>query len=315
MATQHPTAPTVSVVMPVYNPDPAFLRAALESVQAQTEHGWEIIVVDDGSAQPQDWIAQTFAWPNLRLLRQQNGGPGSARNAGIAAAQGRYIALLDADDVWHADKLQLQTQVLQDHPHVGLVYSGVIKIDGDDRVLGQSRHPLASGSALLPLFWRNVIPTSTVMVRKSCLDEVGVFDEDRSLIAVEDYDLWLRVVARFEIWALPLPTTKYRLHAQGISRNVGRSYLGEIKVIEKAIERFGATVPQLRLAHKKRVAQAYFDWAEELFSLHRFSEARAPLQAGLKHAPTTVRAWLRYAASFLNAKTIERLRKAKGWRP
>lgn len=315
MASKHPAAPTVSVVMPVYNPDPAFLRAALQSVKAQTESSWEVIVVDDGSAQPQDWIAQTFAWPNLRVLRKENGGPGSARNAGIAAAHGRYIAFLDADDVWHADKLQIQTQILKEHAQVGLVYSGVIKIDGDDRVLGQSRHPLVSGSALLPLFWRNVIPTSTVVVRKSCLDEVGVFDEDRNLIAVEDYDLWLRVAARYEIQALPSPTTKYRLHAQGISRNVGRSYLGEIKVIEMAIERFGATAPQLRVGYKKRVAQAYFDWAEELFALHRFGEARMPLQAGLKRAPANLKAWLRYAASFLDETTIQRLRKAKGWRP
>lgn len=311
--TAAPQGPSVTVVMPVYNPDVNFLRQALESVRIQRGVAFEVIVVDDGSAAPQDWIPEEFSDMNLRVLRQSNGGPGRARNAGITCARGPYVALLDADDVWLPGKLARQAQLLDDNPGVGLVYSPVEKIDGDGRTLGASRHEPLSGHVLEGLFWRNFVPTSTVMVRKSALDQVGGFDEDRALVAVEDYDLWLRVAARFAVMAIREPTTRYRMHAQGISRDVGRSYRGEALVVERAVARFGTEHPALVAGRSRRLAQVHVDWAEELVSLRRTQEARAPLTRALKFSPLCRKAWALYVASFLSAGTLDRIRQVRSW--
>src|SRR5688500_924354 len=108
--------PLVSVIIPVYN-GARFLRAALESVFAQTYRPIEVIVVDDGSADDSGVIAQSF--PEVRYIRQENQGVAAARNNAIEAARGEFFAFLDQDDLWTPEKLRLQIEHLLDHPEVG----------------------------------------------------------------------------------------------------------------------------------------------------------------------------------------------------
>jgi glycosyltransferase involved in cell wall biosynthesis len=108
--------PLVSVIIPVYN-GARFLRAALESVLAQTYRNFEVIVVDDGSVDDSGVIAQSF--PEVRYIHQTNQGVAAARNHAIEVARGEYFAFLDQDDLWTADKLKLQIAYLLSHPEVG----------------------------------------------------------------------------------------------------------------------------------------------------------------------------------------------------
>lgn len=304
-------APEVSVVIPAYDPNPRFLTEALASLVAQTETRWEAVVVDDGSKSPFDETLRPFADQPVRLMKQANGGPARARNAGIRATQAPFVAFLDADDVWEPTKLAQQLRVMAERPAVGLVYGPVLKIDETGDVVGRSRFPGVSGQAFHRLFWRNVIPTSSVLVRRACLQEVGSFDEDPALFAVEDYDLWLRVAARYEIHALETPEVRYRTHASGISRNVGRSYSGEKRVLELARQRFCSQHPAIEAEWTDRLAQVYLDWAEELIHLGRTSEARGPLLACVKLKPAHRKAWMYLMASALGANTLARLKQLR----
>jgi glycosyltransferase involved in cell wall biosynthesis len=168
---------SVTAVIPAYN-SAAYIGNALRSVLGQTSPPREIIVVDDGSA---DGTAEVAACYPICVIRQKNGGPGAARNAGIRAASGEWIALLDADDCWNPDKLERQIPALND-PRLGVLSS-------------TARYP--PGPMSFEELWaRNRVATSTVLLRKAAIEDAGYFDEDRALISVEDYNLWLRISAK-----------------------------------------------------------------------------------------------------------------------
>jgi len=123
---------TVSVVIPCYNAAP-FLRETLESVLAQTHPPLEVVVVDDGSTDDSSRIAESFG-PPVRVIRQQNQGESVARNRGIAAARGEWVALLDADDVWEPRKLEMQITALSDAHNVVCCYTDSYNFNEHERL-------------------------------------------------------------------------------------------------------------------------------------------------------------------------------------
>ncbi len=179
-----PNAASISVVIPAYNAAP-YVARAIESVLAQTVRPTEVIVVDDASSDATAQVVERYGPPVRLLRRAANGGPAAARNTGIAAAQGEWIALLDADDAWLPRKLERQGPWLDD-PTVGLVHALWTIVDG------QVPPPVVTFSHL----WEhNRIVASSVVVRRIALETVGGFDESPSLIALEDYNLWLRLAS------------------------------------------------------------------------------------------------------------------------
>ena len=169
--------PLVSVVTPVYNGE-AFLRETLDSIFAQDYEPFEVIVVDDGSSDGSGAIARSY--PTVRYIRQENQGPAAARNAGIAAARGEFLAFVDADDVILPNKLAVQVGYLLEHPETSVTLGGQDWIDPPPR---QGRG-LAWGDA------NGVQPTSIVL-RKSTMVEVGCFDPATS--PTDDFDVLIRL--------------------------------------------------------------------------------------------------------------------------
>lgn len=165
--------PLVSVIIPAYNAE-AFLNKAIESALAQTHHPLEIIVVDDGSADSTIEVATTFP---VTLVRQSNGGPAGARNAGVLASSGEWLAFLDHDDTWHADKTAVQ-----------LTY-----VDERTSAVFSPKDPAKPTFTFDELFWRNLggNPSST-LIRRDTLISLGMFDADRALMGLDDYNLWLK---------------------------------------------------------------------------------------------------------------------------
>lgn len=282
---------SVSVVIPTYNPSEA-LREAIDSALAQTQPPREVIVVDDGSTVDTSWVPAAYG-SRIRFLRKANGGPASARNAGCRLAVGDLIAFLDADDAWEPKKLAVQTAVFARHQDVGLVYGPVTRVDRDGRpALEAGASPYRpSGRIAEALFLKNVVPTSTVMIRRRCLDETGGFDEDPRLISVEDYDLWLRMAERYEAVCVEQPLVRYRLHPAGISRNTNRSYSGERLVVEKAVARRAAHAPVRRAVLRRRLAQLHLEWGQEHFQANAFGEARQQFIRALRYVPWHPTAW------------------------
>lgn len=215
----------VSIIIPTYNSAP-YIQEAVTSVLQQTYQSIEIIIVDDGSTDgTKQVLADYIKNGGITYIPKENGGPASARNVGIRSARGEFISFLDADDIWGADKLKRQIPLFQDL-NVGLVYSDMTFLGAKTKNATHSEGTKGffRGNVLRQLIMNNFIPTSSVVVRRSVFEKIGLFDEDRRLIAVEDYDLWLKIAHEFNIDFVDEPLVNYRLHENQISKNANATY-------------------------------------------------------------------------------------------
>lgn len=224
-------AVSVSVVIPAHNAR-ATIGPALRSVQEQTYAPVETILVDDGSEDGTGpWVGQHFPW--VRVLRTQGAGPAGARNAGIEAAAGEWIALLDADDVWHPEKLALQVEALLGDP----LSTKVVAIAGDwVRSVEQGWQTVARPVPVELVRYRDLLilnrfQTSTVLMRRAAWEEVGGFDPE--VDGAEDWDLWLRLARTGRILKLAAPVVMYRDLPTGYSKDVWRVYRTMWRMLEK----------------------------------------------------------------------------------
>jgi glycosyltransferase involved in cell wall biosynthesis len=190
-----------SVIIPTFN-RAAFLREAIDSVLAQTEKDFELIVVDDGSTDHTRELVAKYG-DRLRYFSQPNAGASAARNCGIRHAAGKFITFLDSDDLWLPKKLARQMQWMAAHPNLLLCYTDEIWIRRGVRVNQKLIHAKAGGWIYPLCLPRCIISPSSVLMRRELFDAVGWFDEQ--LPVCEDYDLWLRVASRFEVGFIPEP--------------------------------------------------------------------------------------------------------------
>jgi glycosyltransferase involved in cell wall biosynthesis len=209
--------PIVTVVIPAFNAEP-HIAEALASIRAQTVRDIEVIVVDDGSSDATVRTAAGFASDlDLTVLTQANAGPAAARNAGVRRARGRYCAFLDADDLMLPDRLAAQADLLDRDRDMGLVYTDVMTFD-DRGIIHRTRRTYSdprAGMVLDHLLLDNFITTSTVMSPTERLIEVGLFGEARRVS--EDFELWLRMAARWKVGFVDRPLVQYRRRPGSLS--------------------------------------------------------------------------------------------------
>jgi glycosyltransferase involved in cell wall biosynthesis len=216
----------VTVIIPTYN-RAQFIADAIRSVQAQTVTDVEIIVADDGSTDNTAEIVSGFGPSVTYLCLQHRGQPAASRNSGLRYARGEFVAFLDSDDLYFPHKLALQMAAFDAHPGVGLVYSDACFFHHDPaRPIGHRLDglPKPTGNVFPTLLTCNFLSTTTVLIRRSCLDVVGEFDENPEFIAVEDYDFWLRIAAKFPIVFAPGAVGAIRHHNQNISLRVAMNW-------------------------------------------------------------------------------------------
>jgi glycosyltransferase involved in cell wall biosynthesis len=206
----------ISVIIPTWN-RAARLANALQSVFAQTLPAAEVIVVDDGSTDDTRRLVRS-RFPDARYIYQSNRGVSRARNTGIQAASGDWIALLDSDDHWFPDKLALQCERLHARPGYRICHSDEIWIRNGRRVNPGKKHAKYGGHIFRQCLPLCAISPSAVMIQRDLFDEVGLFDE--RLPACEDYDLWLRICARHPVLYIDTPLiTKEGGHSDQLSRH------------------------------------------------------------------------------------------------
>jgi glycosyltransferase involved in cell wall biosynthesis len=196
-----PSFPMTSVIIPTFE-RAAFLAEAIDSVLAQTEKDFEFIVVDDGSTDHTREAVASYE-NRIRYFFQPNAGAAAARNLGIRQAAGKFITFLDSDDLWLPKKLARQIAWMAAHPENLLCYTDEIWIRRGVRVNQKKLHAKTGGWIYPLCLPRCVISPSSVLMRRELFDAVGAFDEQ--LPVCEDYDLWLRVAARFEVGFIPEP--------------------------------------------------------------------------------------------------------------
>ena len=210
--------PLVSVIIPTYNRAWA-LAEAIDSVLVQDYNNFELIIVDDGSTDNTPNLLNEFAG-KLKLIRQENAGVSAARNRGIAAARGDFIAFLDSDDTWLPQKLSGQMDFMIRCPEALICQTQEIWIRNNTRVNPRACHKKLSGMIFEPSLALCLVSPSAVMIKKNLFDKVGYFDE--RLSACEDYDLWLRVSCRFPVYLVDEPLViKRGGHADQLSRAPG----------------------------------------------------------------------------------------------
>jgi len=229
----------VSVIVPAYNAA-KFISRTLTSVLAQTHKDLEVIVVDDGSVDESASIVEEIGRSDarVRLHRQANSGVSAARNAALALARGTYIAPVDADDLWHATKLEKQLAVFAKSPStVGLVYCYSATIDENDDVIFPRRvYPTSSGHVYAQLIMANVVGNaSTPLIRRSVLSEAGGYDS--FLDGCEDLDLYLAVAERYEFGIVPEFLVGYRRSRDSISMNIPKMTRAISRLAQKINQR------------------------------------------------------------------------------
>lgn len=294
--------PLISVIVPAYN-CAAYLGSALDSIFAQSYPQLEVLVVDDGSTDGTVAVAQRYG-ERVRVISQTNAGPAAARNRGLASARGEFIAFLDGDDLWLEGKLLQQARYLLRRPEASIVYGHFhrweSRPDGsfspaDEFATGateESLDPALSGWIYHRLLIDSEVHIITALIRATVIDEIGIFDE--TLKVGEDYDFWLRVSRRFQLYKLARPLALYRIHGNNTTatpRTVNHGY----GVLRKNLQQWGLCGPDGRCADKKkmnqRLAQLCFDlgyahyWhGDRRLALRQFALA-------LKHQPSLLKSW------------------------
>ena len=224
----------VSVIIPVYNGE-KYISEAIDSVLNQTYKDFEIIVIDDGSRDNTPKILKEYG-DKIRWKSQEHKGQASALNEGINMAKGKYIAYLDADDVFLPERLEIEVKYLDAHPDVGLVYSDFYKIDKNGKIRRIIKSRPQDNFVLLQI---NYITRIAVMHRRECLNEVGLFDE--SITGDDDWDMWIRISEKFKMGYIDKPLAKYRIHGGNISltrpRRLDRGRYMKMRILEKAYGR------------------------------------------------------------------------------
>ena len=227
--------PLVSVIIPVFNGE-RFLRETVASVLTQTINSLEVVVVDDGSTDGTPAIIEELAKSDTRVasLVQKNAGVSAARNLGYKHATGKYLAFLDADDIWMPDNLEQKIKKLES-ADFGLVHADVQSIDESGKIIQGEIMKGCEGDLLNGLLeWkRTQIPgPSSVLVKREVLEKIGLFDERLSTSA--DQDFFIRVAAQFKVGRVNRIASQYRVHSHNMHKNISRMEHDVLIVFNKA---------------------------------------------------------------------------------
>ncbi|NJL78661.1 MAG: glycosyltransferase [Richelia sp. RM2_1_2] len=257
---------SISVIVPVFNGERT-IEETIKSILNQTFSNIEIIIINDGSTDTTLEILENIYDSRIKIFSYPNAGLSVSRNRGISQAKGEYISFIDADDLWTADKLELQWQVLQSNSQAAVAYSWTDYIDESGKFIKSGRRIKVNGDAFRKLLITNFLENgSNPLIRQQALEKVGGFDE--SLAAAEDKDMWLRLAANYEFVCVEKPQILYRTSTNSMSTNLKRQETASLKVIER-----GFSYPQAeKLQHLKKQSLSH------LYQYLTFKAIEAPAQ-------------------------------------
>jgi len=282
------SVPTVTVQTAVYNAE-RWIQGALDSILNQTYDDFEYIVVNDGSTDNTERILKRYAEVDerIRVVNQPNLGAPRAHNRAIELSRGRFIAILDADDLALSRRLEYQVQFLESRPEYGMVGGSEIAVHVDSGKVWLVRHPSTDADLRRSWVWRQKFAHSAVMMRKEILCQTGLYNE--RLKIGHDPDLWARIAAKFPVANLQDPVVVRRHHSGSLSKSMAtRRLLVQLELNAKAVRRLSlpffhylaVIVPVMRFCLPEIVArglrrclcQEEMLMVEELVRIYRLSE-------------------------------------------
>lgn len=225
--------PRVSVVIATYNSG-HYLKEAIDSVLQQTETSLELLVVDDGSTDGTKELVGAVRDERVQYIWQPNAGQTAAKNNGVRRARGEFIGFCDGDDYWYPNKLELQLPLFEKSAKTGVVYSPADTIDEFGNKRDEILPANYRGNVTSDLFMQNFVSFGTAMVRRRCIEEMGAFDD--SLAMGIDWELWLRISARYEFDYVPVSTYAYRIWSGQMSKNWRGRYSSAFRIMRKFMQ-------------------------------------------------------------------------------
>ncbi|MFQ5686787.1 MAG: glycosyltransferase family 2 protein [Candidatus Scalindua sp.] len=272
--------PTVSVIIHTFNNE-KFIAETVESVLSQTYSDYEIIVVDDGSGDG----TRDALLPYMQEIRyhyKENGGIASAKNTGISLSNAEFVAFLDHDDLWIPDKLKIQMEYFNGNPQVGLVYAKYASFRGDKELRVKPEKGY-SGWIFKTLLSKSIVQTSTVMVKRECLNAVGTFDESFKL--ADEYDMFLRVAKRFQCGFVNKELTRYRVHDRNASKNDLLFDKENLRVFKKVYNGYTDLDGNEKKILRKRIARYSMRVAEGLCRQGQLEESKIYQKEAREYLP------------------------------
>lgn len=291
---------SISVLIATYN-RADLLPQALDSLLTQTRMPDEIVVVDDGSTDDTPELLKSYG-NQLKVIRQENRGLPAARNAGLRAATGDFIAFLDSDDILPSDSLILRADYLEQHPEIPAVYGATYMTDLQNKVLGWFRPPpLPGGMIFDKLVCRTVFPMHSVMLRRATIEQVGDFDEQ--LRVQLDLDYWARYGAIYPFAAIDEVVAYYRVHDEmSVIRQADDLNRKGIVVQERLIE-----LPAFKILTPKQQSRAFTSIGKKYLAIGDSSQARFWLNKAIQNDRTNRNAYSLFTMSLLGNQVVTTL--------
>ena len=243
-------SPKVSVIVPTYNRANR-LEGTLRSIVSQTYQDFELIVVDDGSTDNTSKVIESF--PSAQYLpMKKNSGVSKARNIGLACAKGEFICFLDSDDLWKEKKLEIQIHWMESNTDNQVCYTDEIWVRNGVRVNQMNKHRKYTGDIFRHCLALCIVSPSSVMIRAKLFNEIGNFDE--SLPACEDYDLWLRIAAKYAFHFIEEPLIiKQGGHGDQLSRKYWGMDRFRVAALKKLLDQDSLDQEKLKLTRSSLV--------------------------------------------------------------
>jgi len=287
----------VSVIIPVYNGE-RYLADAIKSVQKQTYRDCELLVIDDGSTDGSAAVAKEFG-DTIRYIHQANGGVCKARNAGIAAARGSYIAFLDQDDLWLPDKLADQVAYLENHPEIGAVYCQC-KVTGEGWLRSDVYYTEPVKDDVIGVISGPCLLMTTTLFRKDVLHKIGGFDETLVGAGGEDMDLTVRLKQVAQVAYVPTVLAEYRMHGSNNSTHSERLLYNHGLYLRKCRDMYGHDPRVARFLDQRTVAYLS-DLGNSQIKAGSIKEGRASLREAIRSS------WKKQANAKMFMRSIRRL--------
>lgn len=222
----------ISIIIPAYNAERT-IRRTVESVLAQTLSDWEAILINDGSTDQTIEQVNAINDKRIKIFSYENAGQATARNRGIARSTGKFLAFLDADDLWTPDKLEHQKKALLEYPQAGLAYSWTLFLDEEGLIQYKQKPVFFRGDVLGELLKNNFLMCgSSPLISRKVVEVVGYFDTN--LPPLEDWDYWLRIAAKYPFTLVPKYQTFYCKSKISSSSKIERVEEKILTVIERA---------------------------------------------------------------------------------